>query len=76
MMERRKRHELVDVLYEEKRLAELMRCVKPKQKGSFHSPKKQAELGVTNRRKAKTELKGEVRKHNSPRGNKESEKKE
>jgi hypothetical protein len=50
---------------EEKRLAVLMRGVRPKQRGGFHSPKKKAEKTVEDRRANRKELHDAARRYNS-----------
>ena len=60
-MSRSKYSEEEELIHEDKRLAELMRSVKPKLKGGFHSPKHKTE----NRHKEKENLKKTVREYNA-----------
>jgi len=61
----KRRREDEDVKSEEKRLAELMRGVRPIKRGGFHSPAKKAEQKTERRRAKRMSLKGKVREYNA-----------
>jgi len=60
-----RKQEKEDTQYELKRLAELLRGIKPQQRGGFHSPCKKAEENTLDRHQRKESLKQEVRKYNA-----------
>ena len=61
----KRRREDEEMISEEKRLAELMRGVRPVKRGGFHSPAKREEKKMDERRKRRVNLKGKVREYNA-----------
>jgi len=61
----KRKREDEDMISEEKRLAELMRGVRPIKRGGFHSPAKRAERTVEERRARRASLKDTVREYNA-----------
>jgi hypothetical protein len=64
----KRKKELEEMNEDAKRLAEMMRGVRPAKRGGFHSSAKKAEKNVENRRKKREDLRGKVRDYNSGRG--------
>lgn len=62
MAKKIRKHEEED---DSKRLAALLRGLKPKQRSHYHSPAKQGEVGVQKRRHSAQELNDLVRKYNA-----------